>query len=647
MNAFELFALLKLNKDSYEKGLHDAENQAHTAGSKIGAIFASVGKMAVAGIGAGATAVGKLAKDSITAFADYEQLVGGVETLFKDSALAVQAYADIAYKTAGISANNYMETVTSFSASLLKSLNDDTAETAKVANRAIIDMSDNVNKMGTSMESIQNAYNGFAKQNYTMLDNLKLGYSGTKEEMAQLIEDASKMTDIQKELNITVEDGNMSFGNIVNAISVVQKKLGITGTTAKEASATISGSLNMLKASWENLKVAFAKDDQYGLEANLKEFTDSIKTVVGNVVPAIERTFPAIADGLASLVQEAVKNLPKVVEKGLPMAIKVGMSIVKAVLQGAKEALPAIKELIAELVGKGLDFLNNDLSPYINAGFSMVQNVAQGIIRGYPTFVTTGWNMTIKFVEGILKNIPAVLKGGADLITNLLKGMVEAVPRVVEQIPTIITRIADAFSQFADKFSTNGGEIITNLITGIAGALFKLIEYAPTIIKTIGDGISQNLPKILEAGFKILITLGDGIIHAIPQLVEKLPEVIDSIFKALGEALQQAFNFGVEFIKSIGQGIWSMVDWLAGVIVEALDSAFNSMKRQLNSFVEDVSTKTGISVADIRTYAQTGALPSNVTNININQRIATADELARELRTSQRMGLRVGAGGDF
>ena len=231
------------------------------------------------------TAVG-LGTLAIKSFAQYEQLAGGVETLYKNNSKEIMEYASNAYKTAGMSANKYMETVTSFSASLLQSLDGDTKKSAEYANRAVTDMSDNANKMGTSIESIQMAYQGFAKQNYTMLDNLKLGYGGTKEEMQRLIKDASKMKDEQKKLGITVDENSMSFGNIVNALSVMQSHMGIAGTTAKEANSTLEGSANQMKASWENLLTAFAGGGD--VDKSMQAFADSIAIFLSNLIPRIK-----------------------------------------------------------------------------------------------------------------------------------------------------------------------------------------------------------------------------------------------------------------------------------------------------------------------------------------------------------------------
>lgn len=305
MNLLDLFITISVD----DREVQDKLGKTADAATQVGGSFT---KLAATIAGAGITkAIANIVKSSVDAYSEYEQQVGGIETLFKNSSSAVINYASNAYKTAGLSANEYMATVTSFSASLLQSLDQDTETAAEMADRAITDMSDNANKMGTDMTAIQNAYQGFAKQNYTMLDNLKLGYGGTQAEMVRLISDASKMTDIQDELNVTVDEGSLSFANIVNAISVVQKNLDIAGTTAKEASTTIQGSLNSAKAAWENLLVGFS-DGTQDLDKLMDDFVSSVGTAMGNILPRIKQ-FASSADSQFGIVADAVEALGVVI----------------------------------------------------------------------------------------------------------------------------------------------------------------------------------------------------------------------------------------------------------------------------------------------------------------------------------------------
>ena len=291
-------ALNDMNRelDENEKAIKEGGKAAEESGSKFegfGKVFKTVGvALGAVAVAAGAAAV-KLGKEVIAAYADYEQLVGGVDTLFKDSSQEIQRYAANAYKTAGLSANEYMETVTGFSASLIQSLGGDTEKAAKYADMAITDMSDNANKMGTDMSSIQNAYQGFAKQNYTMLDNLKLGYGGTKQEMERLLADAEKISGVKYDIS--------SYADVVEAIHVMQESMDIAGTTAKEAEATISGSVNALKSAVSNLIVGFGDADA-DMELLCGNMVDAFKTVVANITPVIENIVAALPTALDALL---------------------------------------------------------------------------------------------------------------------------------------------------------------------------------------------------------------------------------------------------------------------------------------------------------------------------------------------------------
>ena len=341
MDVFDLVAKIRLDDSEYKSGVGEAKGTFSNLATGVKNGLSTVAKVGAAAVSAGVAGVAALTKMGVEGYAQYEQLMGGVETLFKDSAYTVLNYADEAYKTAGMSANQYMETVTSFSASLLQSLGGDTAKAAEVADRAIIDMSDNANKMGTSMEMIQNAYQGFAKGNYTMLDNLKLGYGGTQEEMKRLIADAAKMTDVQKELGITVDASSMSFGNVVNAISVMQESMGIAGTTAREASTTIEGSLNMMKGAWENLVVGMA-DEYANIDYLIGNFVESTATAAKNLLPRIEQTLIGIGQLITALAPIIAEALPKLVEAVLPALLTAGVSLITAIVKGVITTLPAL-----------------------------------------------------------------------------------------------------------------------------------------------------------------------------------------------------------------------------------------------------------------------------------------------------------------
>lgn len=347
MNLFDLFVRIGVEDEVSE--------QIVEIGGKLKNGLATAGKVAAAGIGAATTAVGALAKASVEGYAETEQLRGGVETLFKTSADTVMAYAENAYKTAGMSANEYMSTVTSFSASLLQSLGGDTDKAAQMADMAITDMSDNANKMGTDMTMIQNAYNGFAKQNFTMLDNLKLGYGGTQKEMQRLLEDAEKLSGIEYDIS--------SYADIVDAIHVIQTEMGITGTTAAEAEATISGSAASMRAAWENLLSGLA-DGNAEIDVLLFNFIESVKTVAGNVVPVVGTVLSNIGTLLMERGPEMIAN---------------GALLIGKLAVGAVEAIPEILSKIPEIVTSIIEAFSEKGPEFVEIGRAIVQGIWEGI----------------------------------------------------------------------------------------------------------------------------------------------------------------------------------------------------------------------------------------------------------------------------
>ena len=304
-----------------------------------------------------------LGTSAIQSYAEYEQLIGGVETLFKESSDIVSGYADMAYKTAGLSANAYMETVTSFTASLLQSLEGDTNAAADAANQAVIDMADNANKMGTSMESIQNAYQGFAKQNYTMLDNLKLGYGGTKEEMQRLLEDATSLSGIEYDIS--------NLNDVYSAIHVIQTELGITGTTAKEASSTISGSVSAMKASWTNLITGIADENQ-DFDALVDNFVESVGIVAENILPRVETVLVGIGQLVEKLLPVIVDEIPVIINDVLPDLVQSGMNLVTCLIDGIQQNLPQIAQGAIDIIMMLVDTFIQMLPQIVEMGLQMI-----------------------------------------------------------------------------------------------------------------------------------------------------------------------------------------------------------------------------------------------------------------------------------
>ena len=417
MEIFKLLGRIAISgADEAKNEIDETTEHAERKGSKLLSTMAKIGTAAIA---AGTTAVVAVGKQALSAYADYEQLVGGVDTLFKESSAKVQEYAANAYKTAGLSANEYMDTVTSFSASLLQSLGGDTAAAAKMADVAITDMSDNANKMGTDMASIQNAYQGFAKQNYTMLDNLKLGYGGTKEEMQRLLDDANALNAAQGNYtNYTIE----SYADIVSAIHDVQTEMGITGTTAKEASSTIQGSVNSMKGAWKNLLVGIA-DENADFKGLMGNFVDSLVTVGENIIPRIN----VIIQGITKLVSEASRTIiPLAVQtllENLPSIIAAGMDLVMALVNGILDNIDLLIDCVLEVVDVIVDKLIENLPKLIEGGIKLTVALAGGLIKAIPQLAAKVPQIIQTIVKSLVSGIPDILNVGKDLIRGLWNGI--------------------------------------------------------------------------------------------------------------------------------------------------------------------------------------------------------------------------------
>lgn len=468
MELFKIFGTIALKgKDQFNGDIDESSSKAEKLSSKIGKGLGAAAKIGAAAIGAAATAVGALTKKSLEEYAEYEQLVGGVETLFKDSADVVMQYANNAYKTAGLSANDYMETVTSFSASLLQSLGGDTEAAAKQADLAITDMSDNANKMGTDMASIQNAYQGFAKQNYTMLDNLKLGYGGTKEEMQRLIDDANALNAAQGKLTDYSID---SYADIVSAIHDVQTEMGITGTTAKEAATTIQGSLSAMKSAWTNLLTGIG-DDSQDLDKLINNFVDSTGTAAENILPRLEQILVGVgklAERLAPVVVAAIPNLVTVV---LPQLVQSGISMVGAILQGLVQTLPQI----------------------IQYGVDMVITLIESISSDPESLVETAITLVVTIVSGLIDAIPKLIAAAADLVTGLLMALISNAPNLLAAGLKLVGKIAEGIANSLGEIVNAGAKVVDSIIDGIAGAWGKLKNWFKGLWDGLFGGLSANV----------------------------------------------------------------------------------------------------------------------------------------------------------
>lgn len=496
----------------------------------------------IKGLGKAFSAVGNafidVGKQAVQSYAQYEQLVGGVDTLFGESSKKVQEYANNAYKTSGMSANEYMETVTSFSASLISSLDGDTAKASEVANRAIIDMSDNANKMGTDISMIQNAYQGFAKQNYTMLDNLKLGYGGTKAEMERLIQEASEMTDVQKELGITVEDGDMSFANIANAISVVQKNMGLMGTTASEASGTISGSTGSMKSAWENLVTGIA-DDNADFDTLVNNLVESIVGkdgeggFINNMLPRIEQALGGIVQMVVSLTDtllpqivvigtDLILNLVGSINANMPALLESASTILNTLINGIATLLPALLPVAISLVETLVNAIVGALPMMLEMGIQMLVTLAQGVASMLPELIPLAINALLNLVDTLVDNIDLIIDAGISLIFGLADGLLLALPDLIDKIPVIIDKLIMALTSNAPKLIEMGVVLTAKLAVGLIKAIPQLLMAIPQLLGSLISGIGNYYSKLGEAGLNLIKGLWNGISDAGTWLRDKI-----------------------------------------------------------------------------------------------------------------------------
>lgn len=544
--------------------------------SRMGNLAAKGLKVVGVSLAAAGVAVGALAKQSLDAYSDYEQMVGGVKTLFGTEAASVEEYAASvgksvgevqgeydalvaaqnkvfadaknAYKDAGMSANAYMQTVTSFSARLLQGLGGDSQKAAEIANMAVVDMSDNVNKMGSSMTDVQNAYQGFAKQNYTMLDNLKLGYGGTQAEMARLINDSGVLGDT---MTVTAETvNNVSFDKIIEAIHTIQTEMGITGTTAKEASTTIAGSVSQMSAAWTNWLTALA-DPSQDLSQLTTALLDSIVNVGKNVVPRLMEILPALGSGLVSLASGLVGYIPGAVQQLFPALVSEATSM----LQGLAGMLPGL----------------------ITSAFSALPDVFSTLFSAAPGLASAGMQIVQTLGNAITQYGPTLMQNGLAMIQQLGQGLMQGIPTFLAQaLPMLLQFTSNLRANFGQIVNA-GIELILNLAQGLIAALPTLITYVPQIISNIAGLINDNAPKLLAAGLKLIVMLGQGLLQAIPTLVANLPQIIQAVVDVF-----TAFNWlslGKNIITLLRDGITSMV----GAVKTAGQGIFDSVKNALTN----------------------------------------------------------------
>ena len=636
----------QVNQEIDETTQHaqDASEKGNGALSKLGGVVVKVGSMCAKGVALCASGISTITGFAVNAYGEYEQLVGGVETLFGAQGMSIEQYAQSVGKTVsevqekyaslikaqdnvmenahqayikqGMSANKYMETVTTFSASLLQGLQGDTVEASKVADMAVTDMADNANKMGTSMESIQNAYQGFSKQNYTMLDNLKLGYGGTKSEMERLLADAEKLTGVKYDIN--------NLADVYNAIHAIQNNLGITGTTAKEAMGTIQGAMNMTKASWENLMIGLS-DGKQNINELANQFGTSFNTLVDNVFPRIQQAFQTIPQVMTLIIPQLLSTIINL----LPTLL----SSVGQLISGIAQALPSLATSIFGAIKTIFTMIVNTFTSgapkFMESAKQMVSNMCKGIEQNLPNIISSALDMLLNFSQAVLDYAPQLVSMGMDLLVSLAKGIANAIPTLIAKVPTIISNLANAFSNSASTILFKGVEIIVELGKGLIQAIPTLITNIPQIIKAIFDVWNAinwwNLGKSLISGIsKGITSLGGNLKSTVNKIFTNIEDFIkNSLTKAKDGAVNAFGNMG-QLLKNIATGIWNGIKAtftamrggisgifngiksLASTIWNGIKSSISSVVQGIKNTVVSIITSVYISVSSIFTNLSTG-----------------------------------------
>ena len=562
MNLFNLFVKIGADTSGAEKGIDDVGKKTSSLGSKVSKGLGVTAKVVGAAVSAAAGGVAALATAATKSYGDYEQLVGGVETLFKESQDVVMEYANNAYKTAGLSANEYMETVTGFSASLLQSLGGDTEKAAKYSDMAITDMSDNANKMGTDMSSIQYAYQGFAKQNYTMLDNLKLGYGGTKEEMERLLSDAQKLSGVEYDIS--------SYADIVDAIHVVQTEMGITGTTAKEAATTIQGSVSAMKSAWKNLVVGIADDNQ-DFNKLVNNFVDSAVTAGNNIIPRIETSIKGIAKLVSSASQSIIPLAVDTIVNALPDVVSAGASLIGSLANAITNSLPTLVASAGDIVLELINGITAKSGDIVSSGATIVTDLAEGIsefaVNLIPAVTTLSYTLWEELTNP--STLSSIMGAALQIIMSLVEGLMEALPIILQSAPVIIGNLVAGLIVMLPQIINAGIEILMSLVNGILNAIPSLVAAIPTITMAIVNGILTNLDEIILAAIQITLSIAMGMIEAIPNMITQLPRIFLAIVNAF-----KGFSWsgiGHDLLTGIWNGINDKVAWLKSKVQGVVD----------------------------------------------------------------------------
>lgn len=607
---------VELDDSGIDQEVDKAESKLSSKfGSAAKGIAAGVGAAAVGAVAAGTSAVIGLVKTASDAYGDFQQLSGGIETLFGDSADTVMKNAEKAFKTAGMSMNDYMETSIQSAAALINSLDGDQAEAARLMDMSITDMSDNVNKMGTDLEAVQNAYRGFSRGNFTMLDNLALGFAGTKEGMQELLDSAQKISGVEYDIS--------SYSDIVEAIHVVQTEMGITGTTAKEASDTLQGSASQMKAAWENLTTGLADPDA-DIGALIGNMVESAKTFLSNLLPIVLQALEGIAQGVAELAPVLADELPSIFENSLPVLVESGMTAIKALAEGLIKAIPTLLPTVTSLIVDLAGMLLSLAPEIVKVGLDLIVQLALGIAQALPELIPVAVDciltivealtdpdtlmmlidaaiaLTIALAEGLINALPKLIEKAPVIIENLVTALVKAAPKLAMAALQVIIELTKALLLNLPKIVESGWKIITSIIQGIGEYLSKLPEYGKQIINMIWDGIKSLDP--VQWGKDMIQSFIDGIMGMIGSVGDAVGNIASTVKDFLGFSepkkgpLSSFHSFAPDMVDLFSEGIdenaykvQDSVAGLAGDIAMGFNSDINYNVPDLAGYAADLS----------------------------------------------------------
>ena len=547
------------------------EEAGKSSGKKFGSSMISKIKTVIVAAG-----IGTIVKEALSAGGDLQQSFGGLDTIYGEASEAAKKYASEASK-AGISANDYAEQAVSFGASLKQAFSGDTKKAVEAANTAIMDMTDNAAKMGTPMENIQNAYQGFAKQNYTMLDNLKLGYGGTKEEMNRLLSDAQKLSGVEYDIS--------NLGDVYSAIHVIQEDLGLTGVAAQEAATTFTGSMGAMKADATNVMAALSTGGD----------------IKGTISSLIQSTSTFVFQNLFPMIGNIIKSIPVVINtfltEGIPTIVESGSTIISSLIGGITESLPDVLTSAESTVSEFLGYLTEHLPDIMDQGISMITNLANGVLKNLPAMITSIGNIITSFIKYIGDNFPTIMKKGFELIKNLALGIIKNLPAIITSIVKVIGNIISTIGKNLPKILKAGVDILVEIGKGIVNAIPKLINKVGSVITNIKESFKKIDWKKL--GIDILTGIGKGIVSAVSNVVKTAKEAAGKIF----DAVKEFFAIGSpsrlmrdEIGKWIPAGIAVGIEGNMDSVTNAMDDLTNqTLKASVNGL--DYSAKYGESMA--------------------------------------------------